>query len=130
MRLAATILTVVGLSIICFAAEAAEGCHPIPAEEIEKQWAYYNSLVDAQPSGGNDKYECIAIEKSKQIVCRTTAANPAHPSIVIRSVTQDGAGVLLRTEADTAGRCDAFLRMMEDYKALDAQTREKMSHQK
>ena len=94
-------------------------CHPIAPEEIAKQWKYYNAISDAQPLNGNDKYECISIKRTSQVICRTLPANPAHPSIIIRTVEEDNKNVSIRTEADTAGDCKAFLDMMEQYKGLD-----------
>jgi hypothetical protein len=106
------------------AALAAETCTPISAVEIEKQWSHYSSLPGVQPNGGGSKYECIAIDSTQQLVCRTKPENPAHPSIVIRTVVKEAAGISLRTEADTAGDCVAFQQMMDQFKGLTAKARD------
>jgi hypothetical protein len=104
-------------------ARAADGtCQPIAASEIDRQWEYYKSLSDAREIASDDKYQCIHVESINAVVCRTTSANPAHSSIVIRTVVQDKNGVTLRTEADTAAKCGAFLEMMAQFQKLNRET--------
>jgi hypothetical protein len=119
------------LAAICYAslllggaAHAAEQCQPISAERVDQWWSYYTGLPGAAPSGGNDKYECVGIDSTKQVVCRTTPSNPAHPSIVIRTIVQDSNGISIKLEGDTAGDCAEFLKMMDEYKALNDKVRE------
>ncbi|HYK81425.1 MAG TPA: hypothetical protein VEU95_17445, partial [Micropepsaceae bacterium] len=71
-------------------------------------------------------YQCIQIESTKDLVCRTTSTNPAHSSIVIRTVIQDKNGVSIRTEADTSAECGAFLEMMAQFQELNRKMRESM----
>jgi hypothetical protein len=123
------IVTAIAVAVLMLPSElrAAESCAPVSAAEIDKQWNHYSSLAGVQPNGGSSQYECIAIDSTKQLVCRTKPENPAHPSIVIRTVVKGVDGVHLRTEADTAGDCSAFLKMMEQYKGLDGKIRNNLS---
>ncbi len=115
--------------MVAIGARAADAnCHPIAASEIDRQWQYYASLSGARDIGGGDKYQCIDIESTRAIVCRTKSPNPAHPSIVIRTLIQDSGGISMRTEADTAANCRVFLEMMSEFQELNRKMRESMQN--
>jgi hypothetical protein len=123
MQLWVKMVTVSLLTVFIFAfyapARGAEDCHPITASEIESQWAGYRSLPGAKPKAADDWYECITIDRLYQVVCRTKPANPAHPSIIIRTLEKESDGSIdMNTEADTAAACGPFFRMMDDFKNL------------
>ena len=104
----------------------AQDCVPVMPARIDQEWAHYKALPGAEPNSGSDQYECISIKKSFQLVCRTTKANPAHPSIIIRTMKQDGKAISVQTVGDTAADCKSFLAMLGEYKRLDAQMSDRM----
>jgi len=67
-------------------------------------------------------FQCLSIERTYQVVCRTRSTHYAHPSIVIRTVVQSGNGIQVRTETDTAADCGAFLKLMDEYNHLTKDT--------
>ena len=107
------------------AAAAGEACRPVVAAEIQRQWEYHRSLKGAREMV-SDRYQCMQIESTAALVCRTIPGHPAHPSIVIRTIVQDGRGVSLKTEADTAASCEPFLAMMKEYDALNEKVRDEI----
>jgi hypothetical protein len=107
------------------AATAAEACHPVAAAEIQRQWEYHRSLKGAREMV-SDRYQCMQIESTAAMVCRTIPGQPAHPSIVIRTIVQDGGGVSLKMESDTAASCEAFSSMMKEFEALNQKVREEI----
>jgi hypothetical protein len=104
------------------AATAGEGCRAVAAAEIQRQWEYYRSLKGAREMI-SDRYQCMQIESTAAMVCRTIPGHPAHPSIVIRTIVPDGRGISLKMESDTAGNCEAFSAMMKEYEALNEAVR-------
>jgi len=126
----ASLLTISGIALYA-SARAAEDCHPLSAAEIDGQWAHYSSLPGAKPKAADDWYECVAIDQIYQTICRTKPANPAHPSIVIRTLEKDQDGSInMNTEADTAAECGPFFRMMDDFKNLTTRLRKLLESQK
>ena len=117
----AAIVAVVSLE----AATAGEACRPVAAAEIQRQWEYHRSLKGAREMV-SDRYQCMQIESTAALVCRTIPGHPAHPSIVIRTIIQDGRGVSLKMESDTAASCESFLVMMKEYEALNEKVREEI----
>jgi hypothetical protein len=107
------------------AASAGEACRPVAAAEIQRQWEYHRSLKGAREMV-SDRYQCMQIESTAALVCRTIPGHPAHPSIVIRTIIQDGGGVSLKMESDTAASCDSFLGMMKEFEALNETVREEI----
>lgn len=105
-----------------FEATAGEACRPVAAAEIQRQWEYHRSLKGAREMI-SDRYQCMQIESTAALVCRTIPGHPAHPSIVVRTIVQDGRGVSLKMESDTAASCEAFSAMMKEYDALNEQVR-------
>jgi len=81
-------------------------------------WRAYSSQPGATAIRSASQYQCIAIGKTGPVVCRTQPSNPAHPSIVIRTPVEDKGELFVRTEADTAANCPAFLNMMQQYNEL------------
>jgi hypothetical protein len=102
-------------------ASSAATCNPVAPERIDHMWGLYNA-ASVSPNGGGDLYECVANERDRKLICRTRSANPAHPSIVVRTVTERDGQVFLVTEGDTAATCDAFLEMMRQFHELDRAT--------
>jgi hypothetical protein len=107
------------------AATAGEACQPVAASEIQRQWEYYRSLKGARELV-SDKYQCMQIESTAAMVCRTIPGGPAHPSIVIRTIIQDDRGVSLKMESDTAASCESFSAMMKEFEALNQKVREEI----
>ena len=107
------------------AATAGEACRPVAAGEIQRQWEYYRSLKGARELV-SDRYQCMQVESTAAMVCRTIPGQPAHPSIVIRTIVQDGRGVSLKMESDTAASCEAFSGMMKEFEALNQKVREEI----
>jgi hypothetical protein len=107
------------------AATAGEACRPVAAAEIQRQWEYYRSLKGAREMV-SDRYQCMQIETTAAMVCRTIPGQPAHPSIVIRTIVQDGRGISLKMESDTAASCEPFLAMMKEFDALNERVREEI----
>src|SRR5690242_6341400 len=127
LRLVVAALSAAAIFVVPIArSTAGEVCHPIPAQEMDRQWEYYSSLSGARDSGGDDQYQCMQVESTNALVCRTKPSNPAHPSIVIRTIVQDSRGISIRMEADTATDCRAFFNMMAQFQALNAKVRETM----
>jgi hypothetical protein len=60
------------------------------------------------------------------MVCRTIPGHPAHPSIVIRTIVQDGRGVSLKMESETAASCESFAGMMKEFEALNQIVRDEI----
>jgi hypothetical protein len=106
-------------------AAAGEACQPVAAAEIQRQWEYHRSLKGAREMV-SDRYQCMQIESTAAMVCRTIPGQPAHPSIVIRTIVQDGRGVSLKMESDTAASCEPFLAMMKEFEALNQKVREEI----
>ena len=104
------------------AATAGEACRPVAAAEIQRQWEYHRALKGAREMI-SDRYQCMQIESTAALVCRTIPGHPAHPSIVIRTIIQDGRGVSLKMESSTAASCESFLGMMKEYEALNEAVR-------
>jgi hypothetical protein len=119
--LCAAIVVVVGFE----AAAAGEACRPVAAAEIQRQWEYHRSLKGAREMV-SDRYQCMQIESTAALVCRTIPGHPAHPSIVVRTIVQDGRGVSLKMESDTAASCESFLAMMKEYEPLNEKVREEI----
>lgn len=119
--LCAAIVAVVGLET----ATAGESCRPVAAAEIQRQWEYHRSLKGARELI-SDRYQCMQIESTAALVCRTIPGHPAHPSIVIRTIIQDGGGVSLKMESNTAAGCESFSAMMKEYEALNEKVREEI----
>ncbi len=107
------------------AATAGEACRPVAAAEIQRQWEYHRSLKGARELV-SDRYQCMQVESTAAMVCRTIPGHPAHPSIVIRTIVQDGRGISLKTESDTAASCESFSGMMKEFEALNAKVREEI----
>ena len=107
------------------AAVAGEACRPIAPSEIQRQWEYQRSLKGAREMV-SDRYQCMQIESTAAMVCRTIPGQPAHPSIVIRTIVQDGRGVSLKMESDTAASCEPFLAMIKEFDALNERVREEI----
>ena len=131
MKYPATSIGMGAVSIVIAAigaGRAGEACQPIAPVEIERQWEYYKSLSGSRDTGGDEKYQCMQIESTKALVCRTRSASPAHPSIVVRTIVQDSTGISIRTEADTASNCRAFSEMMTQFQELNAKLRDTMQN--
>lgn len=107
------------------AATAGEACRPVAPAEIQRQWEYQRSLKGAREMV-SDRYQCMQIESTAAMVCRTIPGHSAHPSIVIRTIVQDGRGVSLKMESDTAASCEPFLAMMKEFDALNERVREEI----
>jgi hypothetical protein len=107
------------------AARAGEACSPVAPAEIQRQWEYHRSLKGARELV-SDRYQCMQVESTAAMVCRTIPGHPAHPSIVARTIVQDGRGVSLKMESATAASCDSFLDMMKEYDALNARVRDEI----
>lgn len=107
------------------AAKAGDACRLVTAAEIQRQWEYHRSLKGARELV-SDRYQCMQIESTAAMVCRTIPGHPAHPSIVIRTIVQGGRGVSLKMESDTAASCESFLAMMKEYDALNERVREEI----
>ena len=107
------------------AATAGEACSPVAAAEIQRQWEYHRSLKGARELV-SDRYQCMQIESTAAMVCRTIPGQPAHPSIVVRTIVQDGQGVSLKMESATAASCEAFSGMMKEFEALNQKVREEI----
>ena len=107
------------------AASAGEACSPVAAAEIQRQWEYHRALKGARELV-SDRYQCMQIESTAAMVCRTIPGHPAHPSIVVRTIVQDGNGVSLKMESDTAATCESFSGMMKEFEALNQRVREEI----
>jgi hypothetical protein len=107
------------------AAAAGEACRPVAASEIQQQWEYQRSLKGAREMV-SDRYQCMQIESTAAMVCRTIPGHPAHPSIVIRTIVQDGRGVSLKMESETAASCESFAGMMKEFEALNQIVRDEI----
>ena len=103
-------------------ATAGEACSPVAPGEIQRQWEYHRSLKGARELV-SDRYQCMQVESTAAMVCRTIPGHPAHPSIVARTIVQDGRGVSLKMESATAASCESFSGMMKEYEALNARVR-------
>jgi hypothetical protein len=121
----AVIVAAVGSEAATAAATAGEACRPVAAAEIQRQWEYHRSLKGARELV-SDRYQCMQIESTAAMVCRTIPGHAAHPSIVIRTIIQDGRGVSLKMESDTAASCESFLGMMKEFEALNETVREEI----
>ena len=125
LKIAPAICAAIVAIVVFEAAAAGEACRPVAAAEIQRQWEYHRSLKGAREMV-SDRYQCMQIESTAALVCRTIPGHPAHPSIVIRTIIQDGGGVSLKMESDTAASCDSFLGMMKEFEALNETVREEI----
>jgi len=103
---------------------ADESCEPVSAAEIEAKWNIYASTPDAARHDANDKFECIEIRSDHMVVCRTLPSHYAHPTLFLRKVIKKDDGLYLKTSADTAADCGAFLKLMAELRAIDGKLRE------
>lgn len=110
------------------AAEAAPSCKPISASAIDQMWHTYSAQLGAESVTAGAQYQCVAIASVRVVACRTRPSNPADPSIVIRTAMEKNGKVYVKTEADTAAKCDAFLHMMDQFNQLTHDTVGKLGH--
>jgi len=122
MSIVRLLVTATLLAAAITPAEAAPKCKPIAPARITQMWDYYRSQPTASAPAREGDFQCVSIEAVYQVVCRTRSSHYAHPSIVIRTVVQKGKAISVRTEADTAANCGAFLRLMDEYNQLTKDT--------
>ncbi|CAN7495267.1 hypothetical protein LJR016_003372 [Devosia sp. LjRoot16] len=116
-------LLVLGAALVAAApVEAASKCRPIEAARITQMWDHYRKQPTAAAMSISGDFQCLSIERTYQVVCRTRTTHYAHPSIVIRTVFQSGNGIQVRTEADTAADCGSFVRLVDEYNQLTKDT--------
>lgn len=118
------------LSVLVRPAVAEPECHPVTPETIEKTWSDFASQSGVRPNSGSDRYECLTLDATRTTACRTTPANPAHPSIIFRTVVRQHGGWFVHTKADTAASCEAFLGMLREFDAVTDQVRETLERQR
>jgi hypothetical protein len=118
------------LSVLACPAVAEPECHPVTPEAIAKTWSDFASQSGVRPNSGSDRYECLTLDAARTTACRTTPANPAHPSIILRTVVRQHGGWFVQTKAGTAASCEAFLAMLREFDAVTDQVRETLERQR
>src|SRR5262249_19341327 len=115
---AAALFVVASTDALAGAAAPAEvGCSPVSADQIDARWNAFATRTGARANDVSDAYRCVTIDADRITACRTTPKNPAHPSIVIRTVVRQHGGWFVNTEAATAGSCAAFRAMLAEFDA-------------
>ena len=104
--------------------DAEPECHPTSAAAVAKQWDDFAARPGVRADNASDRYECLVDDAARATACRTTARNPAHPSVIVRTVARRAGGWFIDSEATTAASCEAFRAMLKEFRAVTAKMRE------